>query len=274
MKKTLSAIILTGLFLTSSEVLSSMRRGGFNVQKEQRRMISALRSGSRGSRYFMTVRWNVFSKTNVGAKISLIGENCTMNYYCIPALLGGFRNRDAKVRTAVYRELAMQGYSKRGLRRHRKGRVYERLIKKEIKRSERIERDRSAKQALMRFKNIFAVTVPEALRMRDVRSLAAMDPGLFIRTNAFEKMTHIGAGMQQGGKKGMNVFNLCLNAVTFRRGNIETQRYLVNEMMQAVYIFNPKEKRAMAKKVKRMMRYANDPNIRSSLDNLSKRLSR
>jgi len=73
----------------------------------KRQLKRALRTAN--YRYFMRVRWNVFSRANIAGKTSLINSfimtSPTNAANAIQAMLGAFSNSDGKVRGAIYREL-------------------------------------------------------------------------------------------------------------------------------------------------------------------------
>ncbi len=241
---------------------------------EREKFIRALRDKRNGSRYFYFVSWKDFNAGNMGGKMSTINEVCRGNYDCIPPLLGGFMNKDLNVRKAVYRELTYLGYSKQGLKRHHDGRRYERMIQQNIANNERKERDSTAKRYLMNFKNLFAMTVPEAVNARDVRGLATMSPQIFGRTNGYGKTTFISTMLQQRGARGQNTWNFLLDAAVYRNGDPTTQQYIVGEMNQAVYLFPEPVKGTMARNIKRKISRVSNTRIKSQLSSLAERLEK
>lgn len=235
---------------------------------EQTNMGNALKN--KNGAYFQNITWDAFSRANAHMKMTYIVTNCSGNYDCIPALVGGFRNKDAKVRTAIYREISYLGYTKDGFSRTKNGAQYKGMLENQVAANERTERDGGARQALMQVKNIFAVTVPDAVKKNDVRGLATMDPQVFIRTNTGAKMTFISMEMQ--GSRGIQTFNLCLDAATFRGGNVGTQIYIANELKQGAYIFPPKVKKGLAVRVKQKLGQVTDRNIKNTLSDLANKL--
>ncbi len=262
---------LSSLFAIMFTVTASI---ALDVQKEQEKMIGALKNVAKGSQYFQMVTWDVFSQANAGMKGTLIMETCSYNYDCIPSLVGGFRNKDVKVRTAIYSEFMRLGFTKDGIKGNKNGNQYLNHFNAEVASSERTEKDTNARQAVSQLKTIFAMTVSEALEKRDHRSLAAMDPKTFANTNAGDKMTIINAGMQESGAKGIQVFNFCLEAATLKGGNIQTQKYIVSELMAAAYIFPIGERRSMVNRVKQKMAGVTDAGLKSVLNSLVQKLDK
>jgi len=83
-----------------------------DLERTQERMFQALQKGD--ASFFSNVSGDTFEKINVGKYRTAIYEYCVANKEhivssFIPALLGGFRNRDIRVRRAIYRELTF-GY--------------------------------------------------------------------------------------------------------------------------------------------------------------------
>jgi hypothetical protein len=261
----LNAVVTRGGSPDKGKDTSKMNRSKF---------IKALRNKRNGRNYFYYVSWKDFNGGNMGGKMSTINEICRRNYDCIPPLLGGFSNKDINVRKAIYRELSYLGYSKEGLKRHHDGRKYEMLIKKNIANNERREKDRTAKRYLMNFKSIFSLTVPEAIKARDIRGLASMSPRIFGKTNGYGKTTYISSLLQQRGARGQNLWYLLLDAAVYGRGDLTTQKYIVGEMGQAVYLFPDPVKRNMARSIKRKVRRARNAGIKKQLSSLAERLER
>ncbi len=151
-------VLLTMLFVCGLLVYNPQYGPGGKLKARSRRgktvdqrgvMVKALRSGNRGNRYFRNIRWNNFIRGNQGMKMSTITENCGGNYRCIPALIGGFNNRDARVRNAIYNELSHLGYNK-AMERNRSARGYYRQLSSAIKKNMRREKDRNAQKSLQR----------------------------------------------------------------------------------------------------------------------------
>jgi hypothetical protein len=241
---------------------------------ERKKFVRALRDKRDGSRYFVIVSWENFNRGNMGGKMSTVHEICRRNYDCIPPLLGGFKNRDLKVRKAVYRELAYLGYSKEGLKRHHDGRRYERMIKQNIANNERRERDSTAKRYLMDFKGVFSMTVPEAIKARDTKGLATMSPRIFGKSNGYGKTTYISSMLQQKGASGQNLWYFLLDAAVYGKGDPTTQQYIVGEMGQAVYLFSGPVKGNMARSIKRKVRRVRNAGIKKQLTRLAERLEK
>lgn len=83
-----------------------------DLKKAQERMFQALERGD--ASFFRRVKGDTFEKINVGKYRTAIYEYCVAHKEhivssFIPALLGGFRNRDIRVRRVIYRELTF-GY--------------------------------------------------------------------------------------------------------------------------------------------------------------------
>ncbi len=107
------AVFLTVFCLTFSSISlagKTKKTAAANPAKAKASLVKALKG--RSSRYFSKVKFAEFSMANMGGKQSVIGETISglkNPARVIPVLIGVFRNKDEKVRMAVYPELSLGG---------------------------------------------------------------------------------------------------------------------------------------------------------------------
>ncbi len=212
---------------------------------DQRGMKVAIKTGS--PTYFRYITLQRFSKANDMGKGTLIMEVCNSTLpQCVRALIGGFGNRDAKVRQAMYAELLNVTYTSTF-----KTFAATPAGKREVGRMQvQSEGDATAKGILNSLKQRLSalmqeiegggkVNLQQMIERGQYFNIAKLTPDAFQKSNNTGKSTVISDILLARNYKSASAMRVLYQAATYEQGNPSTRGFIVNEMMNALRTLNP-----------------------------------